>query len=100
MERPRCGLPADDCPAHKAEDVRIGLADLRPPRPAQHDHRLLVVVTHGWTYEAADQVTQAGDCLPVRHVEPVIDGQDGAGPDAPLAADDSPEAAAAQAPGP
>jgi hypothetical protein len=31
MERPRRGLPADGRLAHQAEDVRIGLADLRRP---------------------------------------------------------------------
>src|ERR1035441_8790361 len=90
------GIPADGRLAHQAEDVRIGLADLRRPRSAQHDHRLLIIVTQGWPHEAADQVAQAGDALPVWHVEPVIDGKSRMGPDSPLADEDHPEAAADQ----
>ena len=37
--------PAGDRLAHLGEDVRIGLADLHRPRPAQDDHRLLIIVT-------------------------------------------------------
>ena len=45
VEGPWSGLPVGGRVAHQAEDVRVGLADLRWARPTQRDHRLLVVVT-------------------------------------------------------
>ena len=91
---PGCGLPAGDRLAHLSEDVRIGLADLRWPRPAQYDHRLLIVVTPGRSEEAADEVAQASEVLIVRHAEAVIDRQHRIGPGSPFADEDHPEAAA------
>ena len=91
---PRVRFPAGGRLAHLAEDVRIAPADLRRPRPAQHDHRLLIVMSPGRPEEAADEVAQASEVLIVRHAKAVTDGQHRMGPGSPFADEDHPGAAA------
>src|SRR5262249_11264150 len=86
--------------ADETEYALVSWAGVRRRRATENNQGVLVLVAPWRFDEAGRQVTHACDAVHIAHVQPVIERQGRARPDAPLPHEDHPEAAGDRVPGP